>query len=216
MVRIVLAEDHTIVRQGLRSLLEQESDFQVVGEVDNGLDAVTITEALCPDVLIVDLIMPGLPGLEVVRRVSESCPSTHPIVLSMYSVEAYVLEALRNGAQAYVIKGADAEELYCAIHSVLAGERYLSSPLSDRAIESYIEQATAVIPDRYSMLTAREREILQLTAEGRSRGEIAETLSISPRTVETHRTNLMRKLGINSQNELVLYAVRRGLITVDT
>jgi DNA-binding NarL/FixJ family response regulator len=209
---IVLADDHTVVRQGLRAVLEAEPGFSVIGEVDNGLDVAKTMERLKPDVLIVDLMMPGLGGLEVTRQIPQCSPQTRVIVLSMYANEAYVLEALRNGASGYVVKDASAEDLRHAIREVVAGRRYLSPPLSELAIEAYVQKAKAAPLDPYETLTTREREVLHLAAEGHTNTEIAARLFISPRTVETHRAHLMRKLDLHSQTDLIRYALRRGIL----
>ena len=212
MTTILLADDHTVVRQGLRALLEREPDLSVIGEAADGLDAVQHTERLRPDVLVVDLMMPGLGGLEVVRQVRQRVPGTRVVVLSMHANEAYVLEALRNGASGYVLKDAAVSDLAQAVRAAREGHHYLSPALSDRAIEAYVEQARPTPFDLYDTLTTREREVLQLAAEGRTNAEIAARLTISPRTAETHRTNLLRKLGLQSQTDLIRYALRRGLL----
>lgn len=215
MTTIVLADDHHLVRAGLRSLLEAEPDFEVVGEAADGLTAIQMVERLSPDVLIADLMMPDLNGLEVTRHVSQSTPATRVVILSMHANEPYVLEALRNGASAYVLKESRADDLVHAVHEVLLGRRYLSPPLSERAIQSYISKTQAETLDPYETLTTREREILHLTAQSYSATEIAERLSLSPRTVETHRANLMRKLDLHTQTDLIRYALRRGIIPLD-
>ena len=166
-------------------------------------------------VLVVDLMMPGLSGLEVTRQVRQRSPRTHIVILSMYSNEAYVLEALRNGAAAYVLKDSTAADLVHAVREVVAGRRYLSPPLSERAIETYTEKAKSTLMDPYETLTTRERQVLHLAAEGCTNAEIGDRLSISPRTVETHRANLMRKLGLESQTDLIRYALRRGIIPLN-
>lgn len=209
---IVLADDHPIVRQGLRTLLEAEPDLTIVGEAADGLETVELAARLRPQVLILDLMLPGLSGLEVTRQVHQRSPQTRVVILSMHANEAYVLEALRNGAAAYVLKEAGAAELLQAVREVTAGRRYLSPPLSERAIEAYVEKAAAIPLDQSETLTTREREVLHLAAEGHSNPEIAARLGISPRTAETHRANLMRKLGLRSQTELIRYAMRRGII----
>jgi DNA-binding NarL/FixJ family response regulator len=214
MTTIVLADDHPIVRQGMRGLLETEPGFVVVGETGDGREAVELVERLQPDVAILDLMMPELNGLEVARRALRLSPRTRVVILSMYSDEPHVLEALRAGAMAYVLKGTSTETLIFALREAMAGRRYLSPPLSDRAVEVYLTQiGTAARPtDRYELLTAREREVLELVARGASYAEIADKLTISPRTAETHRTNLMRKLDLKTSADITLYAVQRGLI----
>ena len=215
MTTIVLADDHQVVRNGLRVLLEAEPDFSVVGEAGDGLEAVRLVERLQPDVLVLDLMMPGLNGLEVARQVSQRSPQTRVVILSMYDNEAYVLEALRAGAAAYVPKESTSAELVRAIREAVAGRRYLSPPLSERAIEIYIQKAESAALDPYETLTAREREVLHLVAEGHTNAEIAARLFVSPRTVETHRANLMRKLGLHTQTDLIRYALRRGILPME-
>ncbi len=215
MTSIVLADDHHVVRQGLRALLEGQPDFQLVGEAGDGLEAVQLTERLKPDVLIIDLMMPSLNGLEATRQVSQRSPHTRVVILSMHANEAYVLEALRNGAAGYVLKDSSAADLVHAVREVVAGRRYLSSTLSERAIAAYIQKASDVALDPYEMLTNREREVLHLAAEGYTNAEIADQLSISPRTAETHRANLMHKLGLRTHTDLIRYALRRGILPME-
>jgi len=208
---IVLADDHQIVRQGLRALLECEPGFAVTGEARDGIEAAEAVDRLKPDVLVLDLMMPGLGGLEVIRQVRRRSPRTRIVVLSMHAGEGYVFEALQGGAAAYVLKNASAAELATAVREVVAGRRYLSHPLSERAIEAYAAKTRGGTLDVYDTLTAREREVLQLAAEGHGNPEIATRLGISVRTTETHRANLMRKLGLRNQTELVRYALSRGI-----
>jgi len=212
---IVLADDHQVVRQGVRSLLESERGFNVVGDAGDGLTAISLVERLKPDVLVVDLMMPGLNGQEVTRRVSKLSPKTRIVVLSMHSSEPYVMEALRNGAAGYVLKDASCADLIYAVREVMAGRRYLSPPLSERAIDAYQEKAKGATWDRYDMLTTRERETLQLVAEGYTNNEIASRLGISPRTAETHRTHLMRKLQLRNHTDLIKYAIEQRIIPLD-
>lgn len=214
MMTIVLADDHPIVRQGMRGLLEAEPGFVVVGEAGDGREAVELVERLTPDIAILDLMMPNLNGLEVTRRALKLSPHTRVVILSMYSDEPHVLEALQAGAAAYVLKGTTTETLIFALREAAAGRRYLSPPLSDHAVEVYLAQigTAARATDRYELLTSREREVLELVARGASYAEIAEKLTISPRTAETHRTNLMRKLDLKTTADITLYAVQRGLI----
>ena len=214
-VRILLADDHPVVRLGIRNLLDAEPGLVVVGEVADALQVVPQVEALQPDVLVLDLIMPGLNGLEITRRLTRQASRTRVVVLSMHANEAYVIEALRNGASGYVLKGSDPGEVVRAIHAVMAGGRYMSPPLSEEAIESYIEKAAGTPLDPYDTLSGREREVLHLAAEGHTSAEIAGRLYISSRTVETHRANLMHKLGLRTQTELVRYALRRGILPLD-
>ncbi|MFN2270072.1 MAG: response regulator [Anaerolineae bacterium] len=215
MTTILLADDHRIVRQGLRALLEAEPDFSLVGETGDGLEAIQLAERLQPDVIVLDLMMPGINGLEATRQISDNCPQTRVVILSMHADEAYVLEALRNGASGYVLKDSSADDLVRAVREVEAGRRYLSPPLSERAIEAYTRKAQETSLDSYEELTNREREVLHLAAEGHSSTEIAERLSISSRTVETHRANMMRKLDLHSQTDLIRYALKRGIIPME-
>lgn len=215
-ISILLADDHHIVRQGLRALLEAEPDFHVLGEAADGLEAVQLVERLQPDVLLVDVMMPGLGGLEATRQVRERFPKTQVVVLSMHSNEAYVLQALRNGALGYVLKDSNAADLIKAVREAGAGQRYLSPPLSDYIIDAYVNKVHETVLDIYETLTNREREVLHLAAEGHTNADIAVRLSISPRTVEIHRTNMMRKLGLHSQHDLIRYALRRGILPPDT
>lgn len=215
MIKIILADDHHVVRQGLRSLLEAESDFEIIGEAAGGLETIQLVEQMEPDILVLDLVMPDLSGLEVVRQVGQRSPKTLIIILSMYANEAYVLEALRNGASGYVLKKATADELVQAIHEVISGRRYLSPPLSEHAIQAYIQKADERIEDSYELLTDREREVLHLAAKGLASPEIANLLTISPRTVEMHRANMMHKLELRNQLDMFRYAVRKGILSID-
>lgn len=215
MPTIVLADDHHIVRQGLRALLVSEPNFQLVGETGDGLQAVRLVERLQPNVLITDVIMPGLNGLEVTRQVVKCSPQTRVIVLSMHANDAYVVEALKNGAAGYVLKDSQACDLVQAIKAVAAGGRYLSPPLSERELELYRKKIDDAPEDPYETLTSREREVLQMVAEGRTSAEIAERLFISPRTAEGHRANVMRKLGLQNHTDLVRFALKRGILPLD-
>jgi two-component system response regulator NreC len=214
MITIVLADDHHIVRQAMRALLETVPDFKLVGEAGDGLEAVRTVERLTPGVLVCDLIMPALNGLEVARQVAQRT-RTRVLILSMHSNDAYVSEALSNGAAGYVLKDCQSSELIHAIREIAAGRRYLSPQISERAIELYGRKFGNMPEDPYQTLTTREREVLQLAAEGRTNAQISERLFISPRTIETHRANLMRKLGLQNHGELIRYAVKRGIISLD-
>lgn len=211
-MRIVLADDHPIVRQGLRALLEAETDFQLVGEAGDGLEAVGLVERVKPDVLVLDLMMPGFAGLEVARQARQRSPQTRIVILSMHADEGYVLEALTAGASAYVLKKSTTADLVKAIRDAIAGRRFLSPPLSEHLIDAYVEKTKSAPLDSYNTLTPREREVLQLAAEGHTNAKIATRLSISPRTVEMHRASVMRKLGLQNQVELVRYALQRGIL----
>lgn len=211
MNTVILADDHEVVRRGVRSILEAAAGFKVVAEVADGLGAVQAVEKLKPTLLFLDLSMPRLHGLEALRQVRTASPHTRVLVLSMHNDEPYVIEALRAGAMAYILKGSESTEIIRAAEEVLAGRRYLSAPLSERAITALSNQ-TPDQSDPLNALTPREREVLSLAAEGLSTSAMAEKLFISPRTAETHRTNLMQKLGLQSQTDLVRFAIRRGLI----
>jgi two-component system response regulator NreC len=215
MTTIVLADDHHIVRQGLRILLEAEPDFTIVGEAADGREAMALVERLQPDVLLLDLMMPGLNGLEATRQVTRRVPGTRVVILSMYANEAYVLAALRAGALAYVLKEATGDTLVSAIREAMAGRHYLSPPLSENAIAVYTQKAESTAMDPYDTLTTREREVLQLAAEGYTSAKIAARLVISPRTAEKHRANLMHKLGLRGQTELIRYALQRGILPME-
>jgi DNA-binding NarL/FixJ family response regulator len=213
---IVLADDHPVVRKGLRALLESETDLRVIGEAVDGLNAVELTERLVPDVLLVDVIMPGITGLEAVRQVKQRVPQVRSVVFSMHASEAYINEAFKNGACGYVLKGADSDEMVTAVRTVSEGRRYLSPLVSQQVIEAYLERAHEFTPrEPFDELTAREREVLQLVAEGQTNGEVADRLCISPRTVEIHRAHVMRKLNLKTSSDLVRFAIRKGLIPLE-
>jgi len=212
MITVILADDHHVVRQGLRSLIESQPDLQVVGEASEGREALEMIQRLKPMVAVLDLMMPGLNGLEVTRHVWRF---SQVLILSMHANEAYVIEALRKGASGYVLKDATANELIQAIRIVATGQRYLSAPFSERAISAYIQRVKTGSLDPYDTLTTREREILQLVAEGRNSAEIGEKLSISPRTVEAHRASLNRKLDLHSQADLIRLAVKKGILPLE-
>jgi DNA-binding NarL/FixJ family response regulator len=211
MPTIVLADDHAMVRQGLRAILEAEPDFDVVGEAGDGLTAVEMAAKLRPAVLITDIVMPKLSGLDVVAVAAQRAPSTRVVVVSMHNSAAYVSQALRNGASAYVLKDAGYSDLVRAVRAAAAGRRYLSPPLSEQSIESYLRETQEGEVDLYDTLSAREREVLHLAGEGATAPQIGERLGISARTVEAHRAHVMQKLGLRSKAELIRYMVQRGL-----
>jgi len=208
---ILVADDHPIVRQGLRTLLEAEPDLAVVGEASDGLEAVRSAERLRPHVLVVDVLMPGLNGLEVAREVARG-RGTRVVVLSMHDAPTYVERAFRYGATSYVLKDSSASEVVHAIRETACGRRYLSPVLVPPELPG--SRSTAVV-DPYDLLTSRERAVFQLTSEGFTAAAIGERLFIGRRTVETHRVNLMQKLSLRTQSELIRYAVRRGLLPID-
>lgn len=215
MITIVLAEDHQIVRQGLRAMLETEPDFSVLGEAGDGLAALQQVEQRQPEVLILDLMLPGLNGLEIARQVARRWPQVRVVILSMHANEAYVLESLRHGAAAYVLKESSMGDLVYAVREAVAGRRYLSPPLSEERMGAYLQKAQTSPLDPYETLTSREREVFQLVAEGYTSAEVAARLVISPRTVEMHRANLMRKLNLRTQTELIRAALRRGIVPLE-
>jgi DNA-binding NarL/FixJ family response regulator len=214
-VTLVLADDHRLMRQALRSLLEADPGLTVVGETSDGLGVLALVEALRPDVLVVDLRMPGMGGMDVIRNLAQRRMPTLVVVLSMLLDEAHVAEALDLGARAYVRKDASAEDLIRAIEEVMAGRVYLSPPLTMAALNAYRERVGGVASDPYETLTGRERQILRLIAEGLRNREIATRLNISPRTAETHRASVMSKLGMRRSAEVVRYALRRGILSLE-
>jgi two-component system response regulator NreC len=214
-VTVLLADDHPIVRHGLRHLLEEETSLKIVGEASDGLQAVQLVEKFRPTVLIVDIMMPGLNGLEVLKQVKERSPNTCSIVLSMQSADVYVVEALKAGALGYVLKETGPSELVNAVQQVVQGKRYLSARLSERLIDVLLQVKDELTLDPYETLTNREREILHMAAEGMTTAAIAKRLSISPRTAELHRGRMMNKLGLNNQTDLIRYALKRGILPLD-
>ncbi len=216
MINIILVDDHPIIRQGLRGLLETEPDLKVIAEANDGQSALHAIEGNKADIVILDISMPGLNGLDVTRKITKDFPNTKVIVLSMHSDESYVLRALRNGAQGYVLKASATEDLLQAIRTVLRGEYYFSHSISQRAASLYVEKARSnEFSDPYDLLTDREREVLQLSAEGYTAAQIAEKLFLSQRTVEMHRANFMSKLNLHNQTELIRFAIRHGILPPD-
>jgi two-component system, NarL family, response regulator NreC len=212
---IVLADDHHVVRQGLRTLLEGALDCSVVGEAADGRAAIELVKRLLPMVLVVDMVLPHLNGLDVIRQAQQIAPQTRIVVLSMHADESYVREALRAGATAYVLKESHADEFVQAVRQAAAGKRYLSPPLTERALDAYIAQSAETPFDLAETLTGREREVLVMAAQGGTTAEIATRLSLSGRTVEAYRARMMRKLGLRSQVDLIRYALRQGLIALE-
>ncbi len=213
MTRVLLADDHKILRQGLRTLLEQEKDIQIVGEADNGRSSVKLTGELAPDVVIMDVAMPDLNGIDATRRITEAEPRTRVLALSMHSDGRYVKGMLQAGARGYILKDCAAEELTHAIRTVMAGQIYVSPGVTGTIVNDYVRQLTAA--DEPATLTRREREVLQLLAEGSSTANIAAGLHLSVKTIETHRKRIMDKLDLRSIAELTKYAIREGITTVD-
>jgi two-component system response regulator NreC len=212
LITIVLADDHHVMRQGLHSLLDAENDFQVVGEAGDGDEAIRLVEAQRPNVLVVDMVMPGTNGLGVIQRLRQTTPKTEIIVLSMFGTEGYVNRAMRAGAKAYVLKQATGNELVSAIRAVAAGRRYLSQTISDQAIDAYIKERASGDLDPLVILTSREQEVLRMIAGGNNGRQVASKLKVSIRTVEFHRANIMHKLDIHSQRDLILYCIRANMM----
>jgi two-component system, NarL family, response regulator NreC len=214
MIRIVLAGDHVVMRNGLKLLLERQSNFEVAGEAINGREAVEICEKEKPDVLVLDIAMPNLNGIEAARQISAKMPQIAIVILSMHSDESYVLRALKAGARAYLLKDSAEADLINAIRAVTEGKAFFSPAISKMLVEDYMRRLEQRgVEDSYELLTTREREILQLLAEGKSNKEVAAMLNLSLYTVETHRGNILQKLNLHSVPELILYAVRKGVIS---
>ncbi len=213
-LRVFLGDDHTLVRHGLRKIIEERADWEVVGEADEGRAAVRKVIALLPDVAVLDIGMPLLNGIDATRQIVRRAPQVRVLILSMHSDEAYVTRALGAGATGYLLKDSAGKELIRAIASVAAGQSFFSPAVSRLMLDDYVRRAAdSGVSDRYELLSDREREIFQLVAEGRSNKEVAELLAISPATVETHRARILQKLDVHNTAELVLYAVRRGVIS---
>lgn len=213
-LRLVLGDDHTLFRQGLRKILEERPDWEVVAEVGDGRQAVRECIALKPDVAVLDVGMPMLNGIDATQQIVRKSPDTKVLVLSMHSDEAYVTRALQAGATGYMLKDSAGQDLIKGIASVAKGQAYFSPAIARLMLDDYVRRVSgAGVVDRYETLSAREREIFQLIAEARTNKEVAELLEISPATVETHRARILQKLDIHNTAELVLYAVRRGVIS---
>ncbi len=213
-IRILLADDHNVMRRGLRLLLESQPGFSVVAEAADGHQAVEQAMATRPDVAVLDIAMPRLNGAEAAQRINEMLPGTAIVILSMHSDEGYVLQALKAGAKAYLVKDSAESDLIDAIKAVSAGKAFFSPEVSRVLVEDYVrEMRSRGVEDSYELLTAREREILHLLAEGKSNKDIAALINLSLFTVETHRRNLQEKLNLHSLAELILYAVRKGVIS---
>lgn len=207
-IRIVLADDHSVVRQGFRRILEAQTDMEIVGEASNGREALDTAAKLSPDVVVMDVAMPELNGIEATRRMGEAAPRTRVLALSMHKDSVYVREILRAGARGYLLKDAVDEDLIAAVRAVARGEGYLSPGVADAVLTDYRQHVT----DPIDLLTSREREVLQLIAEGKTNKEIATTLNLSVYTVDAHRGRIMEKLNLHSTGELVRFAIRKGLV----
>ena len=213
-IRIMIADDHEIVRNGLRSLIENELDMEVIAEAGNGRDAVRIALELAPDVVIMDIAMPDLNGIEAARQIITALPRIKVIALSMHADKRYVMEMLKAGASGYILKDSAFEELACAIRTTLKNRTYLSPSITEIVIGDYVQLALASNDTAFSLLSVREREVLQLLAEGSSTAQIADRLCISVKTVETYRQHIIEKLDIRSVAELTKYAIREGLTSL--
>lgn len=213
-LRILLADDHTVMRAGLRALLERQPNIEVVGEAENGRQTVELASAHIPDVVVMDIAMPNLNGVEATRRMISKQPAISVVILSMYSDESYVMRALEAGARAYLLKDSAVTDLIRAIEAVSQGKSFFSPKIGRILAEEYVRALKEKgVVDSYELLTPREREILQLLAEGKTNKEVAASLNLSVYTAETHRGNILQKLNLHSTAELVLYAVRKGIIS---
>jgi two-component system response regulator NreC len=213
-IRIALADDHQLMRSGLRVLLEQQPDFTVVGEASDGREAVTLVDSQKPDVLVMDIGMPNLNGIEAAAQITQAHPEISIVMLSMHSDESYVLRALKAGAKGYLLKDSAETDLIRAVHSVADSKSFFSPAVSKVLLDDYVRKLKrSGTEDPYDLLTPREREVLQLVAEGKSNKEVASLLNLSVYTVETHRANIMEKLNLHGVPELILYAVRKGIIS---
>jgi two-component system response regulator NreC len=211
--RILLADDHKLMRSGLKALIEQQPDLSVVGEADDGRQAVALAAKLKPDLLVMDIGMPNLNGIEAARQITQASPETAIVILSMHSDESYVLRALKAGAKGYLLKDSAESDLIRALHAVAGGKSFFSPAVSKVLLDDYVRKLQrSGAEDAYDLLTPREREILQLVAEGKSNKDVANLLDLSVYTVETHRSNIMEKLNLRGVPELILYAVRKGII----
>lgn len=212
--RIVIAEDYTILREGLRALISSNPDLEVVGEAEDGKDAIQRVEQLSPDLILVDLSMPRTNGVDAIREIKRRCPETKVVALTVHKAEEYILAALEAGADGYVLKDATHAELMTAIKTVLGGKSYLSPGVSERVIQGYLEGRKGVKPSSsWETLTNRERQVLKLIAEGYKNREIGDYLCVSVKTVEKHRANLMQKLDLHNASALTALAIEKGLIT---
>jgi DNA-binding NarL/FixJ family response regulator len=213
-IRILLADDHKLMRSGLRVLLEQQTDLIVVEEASDGREAVALASSLKPDVLVMDIGMPNLNGIEAAAQITQSRPEIAIVILSMHSDESYVLRSLRAGAKGYLLKDSAESDLLRAVHAVAEGKSFFSPAVSKVLLDDYVRKLKrSGTDDPYDLLTPRERQVLQLVAEGKSNKEVAQLLNLSVYTVETHRSNIMEKLNLHGVPELILYAVRKGLIS---
>ncbi|MCK5421600.1 MAG: response regulator transcription factor [Deltaproteobacteria bacterium] len=214
-IKVVIADDHTILRQGIKSLLDIQEGIEVMGEAKDGREAIKTIEELLPDVILMDIAMPGLNGLEATRRIKKKFPKVKVVVLTMHANEEYIFQILNAGADGYLVKETAFQDLISAINAVHKGEAFMSPSISKKVMTDYIQRAQGEEKVGFDTLTTREREILQLVAEGNSNKKIAEALFISPKTVETHRAHIMDKLNIHDRAGLIKYAIRKGMIILD-
>ena len=214
-ISVLLADDHEVARRGVRAILEADGRFEIVGDVSDGRRVVAAVAERRPDVLILDLTMPGMSGIDVLRALALRKLPTRVVVLSMHAKDEFVAEALQHGAIGYVVKDAGAAELVSAVRSAAAGRRYLSAPFSAARIRDYVRRTSAESTDPFDALSARQREVFDLAVKGLTNSEIARRLAIGRRTTETHRANLMRKLGLKGEKDLIRFALRRGLLDDD-
>ncbi len=216
-IRIFLADDHEMMREGLKALIDKEPELQVVGQADNGADTVEATSRLHPHVVVMDVAMPDLNGIEATRKIVDANPQTKVVALSGHANKEFVREMLTAGASAYVLKKRAYEELGRAIGEVMKGKKYLSPDIARGVVDDYVELSSGTVENpAFTVLTAREREILQQLAEGKTTKEMAHAMSVSVKTVETHRRNIMEKLDLHSVAELTKYAIREGVTSIDT
>lgn len=213
-IRVLLADDHGVVRKGVRFLLTQDPGIEVVAEAEDGREAVRLAAELHPHVVVIDIAMPQLNGLDAAARICKADPNMGVIILSMYSDEEFVLRALTSGAKGYLLKDSAEPDIVRAVHAVAAGKTFFSPSITHNLLEDYMRRLQQEgLQDRYDLLTDREREVLQLLAEGRSNKEVAVLLDLSVHTVDTHRTNFMQKLGLHNTAEIVIYAMRKKIIS---
>ena len=213
-IKVLLADDHQIVRQGIKALLNAQADIEIIGEATDGHELMEMVERLCPDVVVTDIAMPVLNGIEAAGQIRRRFPSIEVIILSMHAASSYVVRSLRVGARGYILKSDDIQEVIEAIRAVSAGRRHISKQVSDDVLELLLSENSPEL-DLNKRLTDREREILQLIAEGNTNAQIAEKLVISSRTVETHRAKMMDKLGLSTQAEVIRFAIQNGFVSID-
>ena len=215
MISVVLVDDHPVIRQGLRRQIETMKEIRVVGEADNGESGIELVDRLRPNLLIVDMMMSGMTGCEVIHQVVQRCPEVRRVIFSMHSEENYVLQAFRSGAHGYILKGSDMKIVEEAIRCVTGGRHYIGPDVTDEGLNTILERAKSSLLGAYETLSPREREVMQLAASGHTCHQISEQLFISPRTAEVHRRNLMRKLSLKTRTDLTRYAISKGLLSLN-